>query len=54
MGYGCVNFAKTEEEIKSQDGNGTILVFSPKLVLIIFSEKSCTNSMEKIDLLYET
>ncbi len=37
MGYGCASFAKTKEEIKSQDENGTILVFSPKLVLIGFS-----------------
>ncbi len=37
MGYGCASFAKIEEEIKSQDENGTILVFSPKLVFIRFS-----------------
>jgi len=37
MGYGCASFAKNEEEIKNQDENETILVFSPKLVLIGFS-----------------
>jgi hypothetical protein len=37
MGYGCASFAKIEDEIKSQDENGTKFVFSPKLVLIRFS-----------------
>jgi hypothetical protein len=34
---GVLVLPKTEKEIKSQDENGTILVFSPKLVFIGFS-----------------